>query len=279
MSRDAAVAPPLSFSGRPTLSALATVVAITASRLFRGRRIWIFLLLFAAPSALIGLIRHYDDSYNPDHAELAALFVLFFQAAIPLAALLFAASLIQDDVEEQTLTYFLVRPIPRWMIYAVKAIGGALATALLASAFAALALVVARWGIAADHDLGWLAKRAGTVAGLAALAVFDYVAIFGCLGLLTKRALVVGVGYILVFEGFFANIAFLIRYGTIMYHLRVLSIAWLDLNPADWSIKPAESPSPTTSLAVLVGVAFFFLALGAWIFSVREYRVKTPEGD
>lgn len=278
MSRDDAVSPPSSFSGVPSLSALATVIGITTSRLLRGRRIWLFLLLFAAPSALILAVRRHDNFYNPADAEQAALFVLFFQAAIPLSALLFASSLIQDDVEEQTLTYFLVRPIPRWMIYAVKALAGTLATSALAAAFAALALVAARWGTA-DHDLDWLAKRAGAVAGLASLAVLDYVAIFGCLGLVTRRALVVGVGYILVFEGLLANIPFLLRYGTIMYHLRVLSVAWLDLNPTDWSIDPAEAPAPSTSLQVLLGAAFFFLALGSWIFSAREFRVKTPEGS
>jgi len=278
MSRDDAVSPPSSFSGWPSLRALMTVTGISTSRLLRGRRIWLFLTIFVAPSALILTVRRHDAFYDPAEAEQAALFVLFFQGAIPLAALLFAASLIQDDVEEQTLTYFLIRPIPRWMIYAVKALGGALATSALAAAFAALALVAARWGIA-DHDPGWLAKRAGAVAGLASLAVLDYVAIFGCLGLVTRRALVVGVGYILVFEGLLANIPFLLRYGTIMYHLRVLSVAWLGLHPADWSIDLAEAPAPATSLQVLFGAAAFFLALGAWIFSVREFRVKTPEGN
>lgn len=288
MSRDAAVSvspppaspplPPPSFSGRPTLSALATVLGITASRLLRGRRFWLFLLLFAAPSVLVLATRRYDVNYDAAATEQMALFVLFFQAVIPLSALLFAASLVQDDVEEQTLTYFLVRPIPRWMIYAVKALGGALVTSILASLFAALAMASSRLG-EPGHGLDWLIHRGGIVAALASLAVLVYVAIFGCLGLVTKRALVVGVGYILVFEGIFANIPFLLRYGTIMYHLRVLSIAWLDLNPTDWAINLADAPSPTTSLGVLLGAAAFFIALGAWIFSAREFRVKTPEGN
>jgi len=292
MSRDAAVSsspspasapapspePPLSFSGWPSLSALATVLGITASRLLRGRRLWLFLLLFAAPAALVLTIRRYDNLYDAANTEHVAVFVLFFQAVIPLSALLFAASLIQDDVEEQTLTYFLIRPIPRWMIYAVKALGGALVTSVLASAFAVLAMASARWG-EPGHDINWLIQRAGYVAGLVSLAVLVYVAIFGCLGLVTKRALVVGVGYILVFEGILANIPFLLRYGTIMYHLRVLSVAWLGLDPSDWSIDLADAPSPTTSLQILLGAAALLLALGAWIFSAREFRVKTPEGN
>jgi len=286
MSRDAAVSPrpaspplpPPSFSGRPTLSALATVLGITASRLLRGRRIWLFLLLFVAPTALLLLVRHNDAHYEAEEAERVILFVLFFHAVIPLAALLFAASLVQDDVEEQTLTYFLIRPIPRWMIYVVKAVGGALVASALASVFAALAMVAARWG-EPGRDVDWLLQRAGIVAALVSLGVLAYVAIFGCLGLLTKRALSVGIFYILVFEVSLANIPFLLRYVTIIHHLRVLSIAWLGLNPADWAIDLAEAPSPSTSLEVLLGASAFFIALGAWIFSTREFRVKTPEGN
>lgn len=270
--------PPPSFSSRPTLSALLTVWGITASRLLRGRRFWLFLVLFLAPSALVLLVRRYDEFYDGAEAERVILFVLFFHAVIPLAALLFAASLIQDDVEEQTLTYFLIRPIPRWMIYVVKALGGALATSALASVFAALAMVAARWG-ELGHDVDWLLQRAGILAGLVSLGVLAYVAIFGCLGLLTKRALSIGIFYILVFEVSLANIPFLLRYVTIIHHLRILGIAWLGLDPVDWSIDMAEAPSPATSLQVLLGASAFFIALGAWIFSTREFRVKTPEGN
>lgn len=270
--------PPPSFSSRPTLSALATVLGITASRLLRGRRFWLFPLLFAAPSALVLLVRRYDEFYDGADAERVILFVLFFHAVIPLASLLFAASLVQDDVEEQTLTYFLIRPIPRWMIYAVKALGGALVTSTLASIFAALAMLAARWG-EPGHDADWLLQRAGLIAALVSLGVLAYVSIFGCLGLLTKRALSVGIFYILVFEVSLANIPFLLRHVTIIHHLRILSIAWLGLNPTDWSIDLAEAPSPATSLQVLLGASTFFIALGAWIFSAREFRVKTPEGS
>ena len=41
--------------------------------------------------------------------------------------------------------------------------------------------------------------------------MFAYIAIFGGLSLLVRRSLVLGVGYIVVFEGVLANIDFVIR--------------------------------------------------------------------
>ena len=44
-------------------------------------------------------------------------FNLIPHALAPLAALFYAAGIIQDEVEEQTLTYLLLRPLPRWALY------------------------------------------------------------------------------------------------------------------------------------------------------------------
>ncbi len=42
------------------------------------------------------------------------------QALVPITALVFASGMISDEVEEQTLTYLLIRPVPKSVIYLVK---------------------------------------------------------------------------------------------------------------------------------------------------------------
>jgi ABC-2 type transport system permease protein len=290
MSRDATVPPPahsaasapwyepVPISNRPSLSALATVLAITAGRQMRGKRIWALVILFAVPAVLALVIRKYDPSYDPANQENVLVFGLIPQAIIPLTALLFASGLVQDDVEEQTLTYFLIRPVPRWAIYLVKALGTTLVTAVFASVFTTLALAAVYGGLP-EFDWGWLLARAGVVSGLSALALLDYIAVFGCLALVTKRSLAVGVGYILVIEGLLANVPFMLRYATVMFYNRVLSVRWLGLPGDDLGIDVESAPSAAVCLQVLIGAAAFFIALGAWIFSTREFRVKTPEGN
>lgn len=270
---------PIAAPNRPSPSALVTVLAITASRQVRGKRILGFLLLFAAPAVIALIVRRYDPMYDPAVQEQTLVFGLIPQAIIPLTALLFASGLVRDDVEEQTLTYLLIRPVPRWAIYLVKVLGTTLVTSAFATVFATAALAAIHGGGLSDHDWGWLLTRAGVVSGLSSLALLVYIAVFGCLGLITRRSLAVGVGYILVFEGLLANVPFMVRYATVMFYNRVLGVRWLDLRADDWKIDPSVAPSAATCVEVQLAAAALFIALGAWIFSTREFRVKTAEGS
>ena len=126
---------------------------------------------------------------------------------------------------------------------------------------------------------GALAQRAGMLIAVQSLSLFTYTALFGGLGLLTRRSLVLGVAYIIVIEGVVANIDFIIRHGTVMYYVQSLCVHWIGPRAGEWAIDAAKAPSVTTCLATLLGAGFVFALLGAWVFSVREFRVKTPEGS
>ena len=139
-------------------------------------------------------------------------------------------------------------------------------------------LIAIYWGD--DRLVGTiLRERALIVAGLLALAMGAYSALFGALGLLVRRALVVGAIYIVAVEGIFGSIDFVIREATVIYYIRVLAVRWLDIPGADWSIDPSTAVSATTCVLVLLGFAAAFAALGAITFATREFRVKTPEGN
>ena len=60
--------------------------------------------------------------------QFAFVFNLIPHALVPLAALLYATGIIQDEVEEQTLTYLLLRPLPRWALYLIKLLATMLMT-------------------------------------------------------------------------------------------------------------------------------------------------------
>lgn len=276
-SASEAARPAVAITNRPSLGALAAVVRITVARQVRGKRAWLFALMFALPTAIALLLRRYAQPYDADDVALALLHALLPQAVVPLTALLFASGLVQDDVEEQTLTYFLIRPIPRWSIYVAKALGAVIVTSALAATFTTAAAAAIRLDVG-DYGVADLAREGGVLAATSSLAMSTYIAIFGLLGLLTRRVLVAGVGYVVVFEGFVSNIPFLVRQATVLFHVRVLTIRWLGLDPETWSIDLATAPTAATSLACLIGTSALFLAAGAWLFAAREFRVKTPEG-
>jgi ABC-2 type transport system permease protein len=269
---------PMPLSHRVSLSAIWTVVRITVARQGRGIRLLILAVLFSLPIVIAVVTRRFQDPYQPESAEGALIFGLIFQALLPVSALLFASGMVQDDIEEQTLTYFLIRPIPRWAIYLAKLLGTFVVTAMRALVFTIATLVTIYWG---EDDLikPVLTERAPIIVALAALSLSAYVTIFGGLSLWVRRTLVFGAIYIVVFEGVFANIDFVIREATVMYHIRVLAVRWLEMPGTDWSIDLSTAPAASTCLIVLLTVSAVFAAFGALTFGMREFRVKTPEGS
>ncbi len=260
-------------------AALFTVVRITVARQNRGIRLVVLAVLFALPIAFAMLIRRYQVPYRPDPVESGLIFGLIFPALVPLAALLLASGMVQDDIEEQTMTYLLIRPIPRWAIYLAKLLGTFVWCVRRAPRSSRSATLLAiYWG----DDRLWgsaIRERAPIVVALLALSLSAYAAIFGGLSLWVRRSLVFGAIYIVVFEGVLGSIDFVIREATVIYYIRVLAVRWLDLSGADWSIDPSTAVSASTCVIVLLGVTAAFAALGAITFATREFRVKTPEGN
>lgn len=258
--------------------ALLTVVRITVARQGRGVRRLVLAGLFALPIAFAVLIRHLQPNYQPGPVEGGLVLGLIFPALVPLSALLLASGMVQDDVEEQTLTYFLVRPIARWAIYLAKLAGTAMVSWGRAAIFTVAALAAIHWG---ESGPMWAAlrERGPIVVGMLAMATAAYASIFGAVSLIIRRALVVGAIYIVVFEGILGGIDFVIREVTVVYYIRVLAVRWLDVPGVDWSIDPETAISASTCVIVLLSIASAFAAIGAVTFAAREFRVKTPEGS
>jgi ABC-2 type transport system permease protein len=259
-------------------SALLTIVRITVARQSRGGRLLVVALLFCLPIVMAILTQQFQVPYRAAEAEQVLIFGLIFQVLIPLTALIFASGMVQDDVEEQTLTYLLVRPVPRWMIYLCKLMATFLVALVRGVIFTTATLVLIYWGDAALWKTV-VPGRALLTAALLALSLLAYVTIFGALSLWVRRTLAVGAIYIVVFEGVLANFDFVFRYATVMFFIRVLSVRWLDLSGADWSIDLDVAPAASTCLITLLSASAVFAILGAVTFTLREFRVKTPEGS
>jgi ABC-2 type transport system permease protein len=257
-----------------------TLLAVSVRQFVRGRRLLALAAIFALPAILALVIRHEDPQFNEKirGVEEVLIFYMIPQALVPMTALILASGMIRDEVEGQTLTYLLIRPLPRPSIYAAKLLAAWAVSAGLAAVFVAAALVVIHWGT----DGLWgtvIPGRAASLAGLSALSLTVYVALFGGLSLVVRRVLPLGVAYIVVFEGLFANIDFALRRLTVLYYVRVLAERWLGVHVANWSINLDEAPGGTEALLTLLISALVFSLVGALTFGRSEIRVKTPEGS
>lgn len=114
---------------------------------------------------------------------------------VPVTTLVFASAVLGEPEEDGTLVYLWLRPVARWRLVAA-----ALAAALTVS----LPVVVVPLALAAAAT-GAGAALVGATAWSSTLATVAYTGLFTWLGLRVRRALVWGLGYILVWEGFVAR--------------------------------------------------------------------------
>ncbi len=107
-------------SFRAELSAAVALFWLTVRQHTHGRRLLVLGLLFAVPCGLAILLRSLARPAPPDELEFYLILSLLPYGLAPLTALLFASGIIRDEIEEQTLTYLLLRAVPRWAVYAVR---------------------------------------------------------------------------------------------------------------------------------------------------------------
>jgi ABC-2 type transport system permease protein len=271
-------------SFREELSALAALFVLTLRQHTHGRRMLVLGVLYALPCALAVLLRSISRPAPADALEFAFVFNLLPHGLAPLTALLYAGGVVQDEVEEQTLTYLLLRSLPRWALYVTKLLATFCVTTLLVTAGTVALYVAIHWGTP-EFWGGEVAGRAARVVGIMALAQAGYCALFGFLGVFIRRSLIVGVIYIVAIEGVLASLDFVARAVTVVYYTRVLIVRWLDL-PVElrrhclnvWSLDLEKVPTAGQCLSIILGFAAALTAAAALGFARREFRMKTP-GD
>jgi ABC-2 type transport system permease protein len=275
------------------LTALWTLYVLTLRQHLHGKRWMVMGILFLLPAGLAILVR----ATSPDVPSIVLEFLLAFmfipQALLPLVALLYASGIIQDEQEEQTITYLLMRPIPKWALYIVKMAATLTTTVLLTAVFTVLTYAAIYVG--GDTRGENIALRCLKALSTHGLAVVAYCSLFGFMSLLTKRTLIVGILYSAVVEGLLANLPFGIRLVTVIYYTRVIAFRTMEFVSAEpgrrvniaaeaWQFNLekdphlAEHPQLSTCVIVLLVASFVLTMLAAFLCSRREFHVKTPEG-
>jgi ABC-2 type transport system permease protein len=275
------------------LTALWTLYLLTLRQHMHGKRWMVMGVLFLLPAGLAILIRATSRDVPSIALEFLLPFMFIPQALLPLVALLYASGIIQDEQEEQTITYLLMRPIPKWALYLVKMAGTLTTTVLLTAVFTALTYAAIYVG--ADTRGENIALRCLKALSIHSLAVVGYCSLFGFMSLLTKRTLIVGILYSAVVEGLLANLPFGIRLVTVIYYTRVIAFRTLEFVTFEGSRKVniaaeawqfnlekdphlTEHPQLSTCVIVLLVASFVLTMLSAFLCSRREFHVKTPEG-
>lgn len=171
------------------------LVSITLRALLNRRRT-LGLALLGALLMLVAVIYRLGDPPNAQSLEVTRRLLGDFGVGVllPLVAVIVGTSAIGAELEDGTIVYLLARPVPRRLIVGVKLVISWLVTCLLVSP----AIFVA--GIIANGDV----QLAFGYAVASVIGALEYTALFVALSLVTSRALIAGLAYVVVWEGFVA---------------------------------------------------------------------------
>jgi len=245
----AASSPPLALSGTWAL------FVVSARTLLRAGRTVALLGIALLPLA-VAVAQAIRDEEPPDRVYAELLASLVVPTVMAFVALVLASSSFGEDREDGTILYVVATRIPRWAIVVAKA-GAAwvVSMAIIAPTLAATALVLDQ---AAAGALVWPLLAA-------ALLAAAYAGLFAWVSLLTRRAIVVGVVYILLWEGTIATFAASADRLSIGAYARVLAgVGGVD-------VERPEVSAPTATVVLLV------LALAGVLLARRALRrVELP---
>jgi ABC-2 type transport system permease protein len=260
------------------LSALGALFWLTLRQHARARKLLFLGCLFLLPSVIAVLARVTEPTLRLTQTEYAMVFTIMPSALVPLLALLYGCGMIQDEIEDQTLTYLLVRPLPKAAVYLTKLLATLLFTILFAAVFVVVTFV-AVWVGSPEFTKAVTPEVVGKTVCLMGLALTGYVSLFGLLSLLVNRSLMVGVAYIAVFEILLANVDFAVRKLTVVYYFRVLELRWLHPTLPQRTLDLTKSPSAAAAVLTVLIASLVLTAIATAIFRTREFHVKTPEGS
>jgi ABC-2 type transport system permease protein len=178
------------------MTAFGALVAVTLRGLL-GRRRTLLMALLAALPILVGLLIRLGGGRS-DAPEI--LDTLVVRTVLPLIALVFGTATIGSEIEDGTIVYLLAKPIARWRIALAKlAVAAGLTAVLVVPPIIVTGLLVGGFGgesLATTFGFALAAIAGGTAYSVA----------FAALGVITSRALVVGLGYTLLWEGVLAGL-------------------------------------------------------------------------
>jgi len=178
------------------MTAFTALVVVTLRGLLGRRRILLMALLAVLP-ILVGLLIRLGGGRS-DAPEI--LDTLVIRTVLPLIALVIGTATIGSEIEDGTAVYLLAKPIARWRIaFAKLGVAAGLTAALTVPPIVVTGLLVAGFG----------GESLATAFGFALAAIAGgtaYAVAFAALGVVTTRALVVGLGYTLLWEGVLAGL-------------------------------------------------------------------------
>ena len=241
-----------------------TLLSLTAHQLLGRRRAILIALLAFIPVGVALIVRFASDAADNDPYEAASNVIggFVFTLLLPIGALVFGTSALGSEVEDGTVVYLLAHPIARWRIIAAKFVVASAAAIVLTVPATLVSALIVLDGF--DGESLWWAATVATIAGAVV-----YSALFVALSSITSRALIVGLGYVFVWEAFITNFFDGTRWISVRQYVFGIADALTTARPVSGSLGGTEA-----AIASLVVVAAS-LAVATWFLMRFEVGERT----
>ncbi len=239
------------------------LLALSLRQLTSRGRLALLLLLAALPvglAVLISLTLNDDETSNQEFID-TLLDGLLVAGVMPIVSLVLATTVFGNEVEDRTLNYLVLKPIPRIQIVAAKLLAAIVVGAPLVILSGVAATVIADRGLGArlivldDPIRGVLAVALALFAG-----VLAYTTIFTWAGLVSSRALPYGLVYVILWEGVVSSYLGGVRYLSVRGYTLAVMHGLDNASFADIGDRVIEFPAAVVGV-VLVTAGFLWLTL------------------
>ena len=249
-------------------------------------------LLFVCASLLYvfvsGLVLHFGGDREDQNKLFSTIGIfVFLQGIVPLTAIYFSISTIRDEISQGTIVYLIASPLPRASLWLGKYLAAVFVCELILVAGMTLAWLVSQ-ALAAEPRVGGELRTATftTLLTVVAIAPLVFCAVGTMLGILYRRAMMLGAFFVLGWESLvsFTPSQAGIRELTISDSLRTLIYHLSVDNPGLRSVlkqasmsKKLDIPGTADALQVLAIFALSALAIGIVFGGRKDFEIATKE--
>jgi len=237
----------------------------------RAKRTRVFILLALVPVLLMLAARIMEGVGSASARDVAGFFghfmlSLYFQLLIPVLALFFGTSIVNEELDNKTLVYLTTVPVPRRAVLLGKYLAALLLAALLIVAGFLLCFLAASFTRLGDAA-AW--EELGLFLGTSLLALFCYSALFTALGAFMKKSILLGLFFVFGWESVVQYFPGVTQKFTIIHWIKSL----LPIPPGQNSFLSFQlQPSPPLqSVLTLLAAGLLFLYIAVFIFERKEY--------
>lgn len=195
-----------------------------------------------------------------------AMLIVYIQLLVPILALLFGTSVVNEEIDNKTLVYLTVSPVPKPAVIIGKFFAYIVMSAIILDSGLFLCFIT----INLDHlgEISYL-KEFLTFFGVGALALISYCSFFTLLGTLHKKSLIWGLLFIFGWESIVQYFPGVTQKFTLIHYIKSL-LPYTSEN-VKFLVFRLEPSGMVASILFLVLISLVSILAACYIFYRKEY--------